>query len=476
MSEVYPEEYTDSFPSEYTAPVCSGGVNETGFAIANTTVYDSITPANELYNANTVLMETALAQCATVDEFETLLRSWNTGSLCGIFPVIDAQGGAVLFEARADNNSTPEVVAFEAELNGGFVNRTNSMQSVGGGVLQIWTDTPRELRAYELLTLLKNNNELNHRTMMQIVAKDVCGGDPLDYCGGTDWCDTCETDLADPEDYLTTYCISRYQTEFAFVVDGVAPEPDGSGGYNPEPALLPLCTMWCTLGEPALSVSTPYFPYAREISRYAFHDSMLYGTSFNLIDGGDYWDGNSPTENNYSTCFFNQAYDYLSTDILYDNNGYSAYYIMNGGMDASINYTKLLYEVQVWSIPIENVIYDKTETFLNTLTQNPDLVTRSYMSDFSDYCAEYAYNNYTNRDANFFPWNFAGEESEEDTGTIVTETKEGLGCGTGAEASVKNMNSNSLPDLLSNLISILIPILMVIMSEKFRLYFKNKRR
>ncbi len=76
------------------------GMNETGFAIMNSASYNlNIGDTTKLSGLEGRIMKHALATCATVDDFEKYLASLETPTrLEANFGVIDANGGAVLFE------------------------------------------------------------------------------------------------------------------------------------------------------------------------------------------------------------------------------------------------------------------------------------------------------------------------------------------------------------------------------------------
>ncbi len=76
------------------------GMNETGFAIMNSASYNlNIGDTTKLSGLEGRIMKHALATCATVNDFEKYLASLETPTrLEANFGVIDANGGAVLFE------------------------------------------------------------------------------------------------------------------------------------------------------------------------------------------------------------------------------------------------------------------------------------------------------------------------------------------------------------------------------------------
>ncbi len=102
------------------------GLNETGFAIMNSASYNlNIGDTTKLSGLEGRIMKHALATCATVDEFEKYLASLKKPTrLEANFGVIDANGGAVLFEL---NNQ--KYVKFDANdptvAPYGYILRTN---------------------------------------------------------------------------------------------------------------------------------------------------------------------------------------------------------------------------------------------------------------------------------------------------------------------------------------------------------------
>ena len=364
--------------------ILSGGLNASGFAITNTTVYEN-DPVHEYYsNANHLLMEVALETCKTVDDFDALLADYRNISenwdkiISGNFVVIDAKGGAALYEIFSG-------FGFQAYLNPlminkfdandpedaplGFVNRTNSHKWI-----QRNSDTQREVRGRDILTDLYDENDLSFENVLLILAKDVCGDDPNIVDG---------IPITSPHKYKTKYCISRYMTNIAMVVDGVADGGDPS-----------LATLWCNLGEPSIGVSTPHFASAGGVTPYAWAEQGLEPPA-------------TPVDTKV-TCALNQAINDQEIDGLYINNWDYGYWYIE--MDTTIDYA-LLKEVQEWTIPLEQRIIDHTETILDGY-RNGNTYTSDDLYALSHYAAGYMYENYTNQSDTALAWNFGGITDE----------------------------------------------------------------
>jgi len=362
----------------------SGGVNESGFAIAGTSVYQDYNLMAEPVNINTVLMEEALATCTTLAEFESLLKRWpysHWGTVISAnFVVIDAKGGAALYECftghlntglnlmqfRKNDANTGKITnqygwtLKRAQSNFiGFHIMTNYNYYIPWNVGQ-----DRKYRAEALLTQLATEKRINYRTVMREVAKDVVGKQV-------------QTDLSSETNYSTTYCLSRNATRSSIVVSGVA-----SGG-NPR-----LATMWVNLGEPSVGVFVPFFAAARGTSELARVDTYANGA------WRDYDD----------SCLLNQAISARETygSLIYSSNEGD---VIWGMYDNYINKVELA-NVQQWTFPIEDTIIDNAESFLSSLESNPAQITAFNLKDFADYCADYAYENFEAGSADAFPWQY----------------------------------------------------------------------
>ena len=227
-------------PPESTAAILMG-VNSAGLAIENSVSYDLEGESGE---DNGVFMKLVLQTCASVADFERLLRETNAGGrrTKANFGVIDATGAAAIFEtgnhtfAKYDANDPATAPA-------GFVVRTNfgfTGDGSGGGY-------ERYERALELIGNGVAAGEMGHAYLLRRVARDLRNDlvdpYPLPYEGSQE---------GHPAGYIrTNYSISRYFTRSCVVVHGVRP------GEDPR-----LSTMWTILGEPACGVAIPLWVHA----------------------------------------------------------------------------------------------------------------------------------------------------------------------------------------------------------------------
>jgi hypothetical protein len=358
----------------------SGGLNESGFAIACTSVYEDFMPIDEALNINTMLIWEALKRCVTVGDFERLLKGWHTWHvgkvISGNFVAIDAQGGASLFECytgtilglirpvmfRKFNANTGRVTdewgtTWRYPWSGycGYENRANN-----NSYIFINYGEERKVRADQILSQLADSGLLDYRAVMRQVARDVSGKQLASSTSD--------------QNYSTTYCISRAQTRLALVVDGVKP---GENGH--------LSTFWCNLGEPSIGIFTPFFPHAGEVPYAAYVDDItLDGTFYDANDTG------------MMNRLINRRE--IMDNLVYESNTGNA---VTGIDDGTINKVELA-KVQAWTFPLEDNILDRTGEYLDELRANSSLATPENLFNLSDYCMAYGYVNYNETSPGLF--------------------------------------------------------------------------
>ena len=214
------------------------GYNETGFAIMNSASYnlnnDTIMQSGE----EGAIMKLALQSCASIDDFEKLLKSLdNPTRLEANYGVIDGQGGAAYFELgnfgyeKFDAND-PKIAP------NGFIIRTNysfsGIHGQGGGYI-------RYITANNVFTNAVLENNLSYKTILQKGTRNLTHsltGENLNRYKSLE------------EDNLTMVpfldYIPRSSTSSACVVQGV------KAGENTA-----FTTMWTILGFPLTSVIIP---------------------------------------------------------------------------------------------------------------------------------------------------------------------------------------------------------------------------
>lgn len=369
----------------------SAGVNEAGFAIASTSVYEEYNPVHTLTDLSSDLLMDALQQCVTVADFDALLATWPEthldSSVSANVVVIDAYGGAAIYELftgyltsgympiqykkyDANTGSIKEKIVNYDDYTEqytdstdpnfrGFYVRTNYNDYCPWNVGQ-----DRRTRAEDLLTAMAAQNRLNYRNVMREVAKDVNGKQIAEDSSDTN--------------YSTMYCLSRACTRLGVVIDGVA------GGDDPR-----LSVFWCALGEPSIATFVPYFAAAKQVSFLAYDD---------YVDAdGNYLDTSAAS-------FFCIAEDERETynELIYSSNRGDP---TLGMYDNYINKVELA-TVQQWTFAIEDNILNGSEIFLLILREIPNLITQEGLRHFADYCAAYAYMNYTAGSSSLLVWNY----------------------------------------------------------------------
>ncbi len=183
-------------------------------------------------------MNRALQLCATIDDFEQLLKELpKPVKLEANFGVIDAQGGAAYFELgnfvckKIDAND-PKVAPY------GYLVRTNYSTSgkmgIGGGYI-------RYITADNVLRMAVKDNTLTPKKILQQASRNLTHS--LTHTDLNDYLKISEnnTTMVMFQDY-----IPRKSTSSSLVVQGVIKGED--------PAFT---TMWTTLGSPLTSVTVP---------------------------------------------------------------------------------------------------------------------------------------------------------------------------------------------------------------------------
>lgn len=232
------------------------GVNSAGFCIENSLSLDLKSDVPSKGPGNGGLIRRALETCATVQDFQRFLESTNATArtTCGNFGVIDAQGGAAMFEVGRtsfqmfdanDPKTAPQgyIVRSNFSLTGQNLPLhpdPNEVQKISSG--------GRYLRACALLDSQQETG-ISAEFLIRNCTRDLAdaNGNPLP---GSVNCTTGEL----PPRIATADTISRATTVSAAVFHGVRPDED--------PALT---TMLVTLGDPKFSMTVPCWVSAETV-------------------------------------------------------------------------------------------------------------------------------------------------------------------------------------------------------------------
>ncbi|HRY44887.1 MAG TPA: hypothetical protein P5164_13170 [Thermoanaerobaculia bacterium] len=209
------------------------GINSAGFGVMNSASYNLESGDTA---AEGTFMKLALQSCATVDEFEALLVRSNAGGrdVSANFGVIDAKGGAAVFETSAKGYVRVDA-APSSDGGRGLLVRSNYSRS---GAKESGTGFLREARAIELLGPAAAGG-LDLAAILR-AARDVANAG----IGQTG-------EEAGPALVYTGDSVCRLDTVSAIVLEAPAP------GEGPEAAAL-----WIVPSLPLAGAAVPVFPLA----------------------------------------------------------------------------------------------------------------------------------------------------------------------------------------------------------------------
>ncbi|MDO4179879.1 MAG: hypothetical protein Q4D36_01170 [Bacteroidales bacterium] len=216
------------------------GTNSAGFSVMNTQSYNlvEVEDDEERGEANGRVMRRALEICATVDDFKVFLDTLAKPSLIEAnFGVIDAQGGAAMFEVDYEkyvmfdaNDPKDAPCGYIARSNFSFTGKVN----VGAGYVRYMQEDKLLMPASAMkrITPAWIFSELSRSFANPILGIDLRQGD-FNLPKGTGW-------------FVEQDFISRHESASSVVIQGV------KNGENPD-----LVTMWTVLGYPPVSVALP---------------------------------------------------------------------------------------------------------------------------------------------------------------------------------------------------------------------------
>lgn len=231
------------------------GVNSAGLCIENSVTKDLAAPGAKGPGNGSFMLQ-VLQTCGTVGDVKALLEQTDeTGRATNAnYGVIDAQGGAALFEASATSHrmfdANDPLVApqgFIVRSNFSFTGREFEQPPTREQLVDVYS-AERYFRAEALLTDA-GRRAATAQYLLRHCARDLADADGAPYCG------TVNGPPGElPGRVATANTISRTTTVSFAVFQGVRPGED--------PALT---TMWVGLGDPKFTVAVPCWVAAGEV-------------------------------------------------------------------------------------------------------------------------------------------------------------------------------------------------------------------
>ena len=233
------------------------GVNEAGFCLENSLSKDLGTPGKKSGMGNGRFIKHALETCETVEDFRKLLDETNkTGRrTVSNFGVIDARGGAALFETGPDSYTMFDANDPQTAPNGYIVRSNFATTAQGLPALpeqrhlgKIYS-AERYSQAYSRLEQQRGAG-ITVEYLLRNLTRDLSNQQGTPHPGTVNG-----TKGKLPEIIQTANTISRSTTVSAAVFHGVKP------GENPG-----LTTMWTILGNPSFSLAVPCWVDMKQVA------------------------------------------------------------------------------------------------------------------------------------------------------------------------------------------------------------------
>jgi hypothetical protein len=217
------------------------GVNEKGFSIINTLSMDLPAGPSGLHNGT--FMAYALQRCATVEEFEDLLRETNaSGRMTNTnYGVIDATGAAAFFETAGQQFWRYDA----ADTEKGYILRTNFARNGDGSRGDPPYSMDRFLQTEQLMIDFYRTEKIDFKEIVKIQVRSFgnSDGELVDFpFTGT-------IEGHDRGYFPNNSSINRNSSVSFSVIQGVLSGEDSR-----------LSTMWTILGQPSTGIAVPYWP------------------------------------------------------------------------------------------------------------------------------------------------------------------------------------------------------------------------
>lgn len=232
------------------------GVNEAGFCIENSVTRD-LTQKGAQGLGNGGFMLQALQSCGSVEDFEALLQRTNGKRATNAnFGVIDAHGGAAIFETSATafqkfDANDPDVApqGYVVRSNFSLTGSPAVDPSDAAQVAEVYSGG-RFLRGCRLVDQALADGGASLAYLLQHNTRDLSDAQGTPFVGSINGEIGALPPLLD-----TSHTISRRSTVSAAVFHGVQP------GEDPR-----LTTMWVMLGEPAFTLAVPCWAGIGEVA------------------------------------------------------------------------------------------------------------------------------------------------------------------------------------------------------------------
>ena len=231
------------------------GQNESGLCICNSLSVDLRNGKKNRGLGNGQFMKTVLQTCASVQDIVDYLNKTNASGrqTIGNFGVIDAKGGAVMFEIGPDSfqmfdANDPNIAPNGYIVRSNFATTAHQLGPIPTpneckGV----SSSERYCRASKLLA--QRQGEVSVEFVLQNMARDLAiDGSPIPGSINS-------TQRTLPKIISTQNTISRTTTVSAAVFHGVRIEEDPRN-----------TTMWVTLGDPKFSISVPCWTNLKSVA------------------------------------------------------------------------------------------------------------------------------------------------------------------------------------------------------------------